>query len=207
MTQREKNKEIKRTSIIETAEELFGEVGYKKTSMDEIAKRSHTTKRTVYQYFTNKGDLFFAIALKGFKLLLEYTTEMIEDKESGYEKICESSNAYLRFYNTHPRLFLLVAQVGEIQNEVRDSPYHDEWILFQKNLFTDFVSIIQLGKDDGSIRADFELPSGAYSIAFLRAGFLQFIARNGASLLKEFDLEREQFIKSSIDLIYRSLKA
>lgn len=48
----------KREIVIETARELFKRYGYKKVTMDEIAKESNVTKKTIYTYFKDKESLF-----------------------------------------------------------------------------------------------------------------------------------------------------
>jgi AcrR family transcriptional regulator len=46
--------------ILRAAFQTFGERGFDKASMDEVAERASTTKRTVYAHFTNKETLFRA---------------------------------------------------------------------------------------------------------------------------------------------------
>ena len=48
---------MKEEQIIETARTLFHKFGFKKVSMDEIAKEAGVTKRTIYMYFSSKEDL------------------------------------------------------------------------------------------------------------------------------------------------------
>ena len=43
--------------ILKSSRELFTNYGYKKVSMDEIAKASGVTKKTVYSYFKDKASL------------------------------------------------------------------------------------------------------------------------------------------------------
>ena len=58
-------KEKKRRRIVEAAAALFVEQGYRKTSMDEIARRAHVAKGTLYLYAKTKADLLVqAIALE-----------------------------------------------------------------------------------------------------------------------------------------------
>ena len=47
----------KKEAVIKSARELFCTHGYKKVSMDEIAKKSGVTKKTIYSYFKDKNDL------------------------------------------------------------------------------------------------------------------------------------------------------
>lgn len=47
----------KKDEILKSARELFTNYGYKKVSMDEIAKNANVTKKTVYSYFNDKESL------------------------------------------------------------------------------------------------------------------------------------------------------
>lgn len=49
--------ENKKEQVVNTARELFSYRGYRKVSMDEIARVSGVTKRTIYRYFKDKDDL------------------------------------------------------------------------------------------------------------------------------------------------------
>ena len=55
----------KRERILQSATELFVRFGYRKTSMDEVARRAGIAKGTVYLYYRNKAELVFhAVALE-----------------------------------------------------------------------------------------------------------------------------------------------
>lgn len=47
----------KKEEVITAARDLFKIYGYKKVSMDEIAKKSNVTKKTIYTYFKDKDEL------------------------------------------------------------------------------------------------------------------------------------------------------
>ena len=59
-----------RENILWAAREVFLEAGYERASMDVVASRAKTTKRTVYAHFANKEALFLAVLnlLTGFFL-------------------------------------------------------------------------------------------------------------------------------------------
>lgn len=50
--------EARRQAIIDTATELFQEMGYERTSMNEVARRMGGSKATLYNYFASKEALF-----------------------------------------------------------------------------------------------------------------------------------------------------
>jgi AcrR family transcriptional regulator len=50
--------EDRRQAIMHAAVKVFGEVGYERASMNEIAARVGFSKATIYSYFPSKEDLF-----------------------------------------------------------------------------------------------------------------------------------------------------
>jgi AcrR family transcriptional regulator len=53
--------EAKRETILDTAAEVFMELGFERTSMSEIAARMGGSKATLYSYFPSKEELFFEV--------------------------------------------------------------------------------------------------------------------------------------------------
>lgn len=87
----------KKAKIIEAARILFTEYGYKKVSMDEIAKQANVTKRTIYHYFKDKNELFqyfVSEELETMKKVFEAASE--EDKPIS-EKIINGLQKVLKF--------------------------------------------------------------------------------------------------------------
>ncbi len=62
-----------REHILWTAREVFLEAGFERTSMEVVAKRAGTTKRTLYGHFANKEALFLAV----FEMLRGYFLERL----------------------------------------------------------------------------------------------------------------------------------
>lgn len=53
--------QTRRNAILEEALGLFKELGYERTSMNELAKRLGGSKTTLYGYFASKEELFVAV--------------------------------------------------------------------------------------------------------------------------------------------------
>ncbi|RSZ39579.1 MULTISPECIES: TetR/AcrR family transcriptional regulator [unclassified Variovorax] len=53
--------EARRNAILEAAVALFRELGYERSSMNELAKRLGGSKATLYGYFASKEELFAAV--------------------------------------------------------------------------------------------------------------------------------------------------
>jgi AcrR family transcriptional regulator len=61
--------------MLHAAKAVFLEVGFERASMDRIAERAGTTKRTLYAHFANKDNLFLAV----FDLVLELQASHLKD--------------------------------------------------------------------------------------------------------------------------------
>ena len=53
--------------IIASAEELFMQYGIRSVTMDDVARQSSMSKKTIYQYFDNKDSLVLAVAVGHFE--------------------------------------------------------------------------------------------------------------------------------------------
>jgi len=76
---RERNKERRRTTILNCAYELFAERGYAATTIADIAAAADIAPRTVSLYFPTKQD----IVLDGVMSLLQPLNDAIEHLEPG----------------------------------------------------------------------------------------------------------------------------
>lgn len=56
-----RNKEQKRERIVRAAARVFAERGYTRTTISRIAQEAGVGKGTVYEYFSSKEELFFAV--------------------------------------------------------------------------------------------------------------------------------------------------
>ena len=54
--------EATREALVETARRLFGRQGFNATSLDEIVKEAGVTKGALYHHFSDKEELFKAVA-------------------------------------------------------------------------------------------------------------------------------------------------
>ncbi|MFB9902847.1 TetR/AcrR family transcriptional regulator [Allokutzneria oryzae] len=88
---REERSAAKRAEIVAAARKVFTTHGYLGTSMDAVAAAAGASKRTVYQYFADKEELFTAVVL--------------ETVDRGYE-----------FFRPH---ILTLAETDDLENALR----------------------------------------------------------------------------------------
>lgn len=104
---------MKEEQIIEAARELFTSYGYKRVSMDEIAKKANVTKKTVYSYFKSKEELlkyFINEEIKTMKKIVEKT----EKQEVTYSEKIHNVIYKLLVYKGESKFLKSIMREGEI---------------------------------------------------------------------------------------------
>jgi len=206
LPRREREKLAREADILAAAEKLFTQHGFEQVTMDAVAKEADFTKRTLYQYFPSKEDLFFAVVLRGFQQMFAYMGGASEQGTNGFEKLRLAAHAYYQFYKDHPGTFRLMAYVGYVKSKGTRSPRREEWMKFDDHIFQAFAQLIESGKTDGSLRADLDATQTAYALAFLLTGFLNMLFVAGTTFTAHFALNEETFSMSTLDLLLGSVR-
>jgi AcrR family transcriptional regulator len=81
------DKEEYRKEIIISSGRLFSRYGFKKTTLEEIAKALKIGKSSVYYYFKSKEEIFEAVVLHEANILRNELTTTIKSVESPVDKM------------------------------------------------------------------------------------------------------------------------
>ena len=73
--------------IIEVAEQLFAQYGFLKTTMEDIAKKVHMGKSSVYYYFKSKEDIFAEVIRKDTINFQQKLNDAISNADTPEDKI------------------------------------------------------------------------------------------------------------------------
>ncbi|WFA08564.1 TetR/AcrR family transcriptional regulator [Tissierella sp. Yu-01] len=137
--------EIKYDRLMEKAEELFCQLGYKAVSMDEIAAAAGISKMTIYKYFSSKEDLFFKVVESVSDRAYIKLENLITNVDGTIEKI----DAMLNFSLDITNLFSVV-----FYKDVMENKYIAEKLVETKKIKSRkiFTEIITNGIEKGEIR-------------------------------------------------------
>lgn len=108
IARKELEKERRRNDILNAAEKLFFSKGYENVSLKDIAKEVKLGRSTLYLYFENKEELFFAVVLRGTRILNTMVKVETKKVETGFEKLAAFRNAYYEFskeYSDYLRVY------------------------------------------------------------------------------------------------------
>jgi TetR/AcrR family transcriptional regulator of autoinduction and epiphytic fitness len=123
MSGRKRDTSKKRTSILDAAKEAFIKDGYDNASMDRIAELAGASKRTVYNHFPSKEDLFRAMLGR----LMEETIHLKQ----------------VRYDATRP----LATQLGEFADAKQAISRNPSWLGMIKVTIGVFIGNPELGRE------------------------------------------------------------
>jgi AcrR family transcriptional regulator len=78
-----------RELLVEAARQLFAKKGAENVTMNDIARASHKGRRTIYTYFKNKEDLYWAVAETELDRLSDMMQQAANKNISPDQKIIE----------------------------------------------------------------------------------------------------------------------
>jgi AcrR family transcriptional regulator len=165
---RQREREQRRTEILDAAERLFFSRRYEEVSMEEIARSVELNKATIYLYFANKEALYAAIVLRGIAILAGKYRECMAKDVPGIVKVALMGQAYYRFSQEYPEYLRMIHFYGTEQFSA-ENPCTAEIGKGYGTCRLVLRDALQEGIRDGSIRADIDpfLASMYLMIAFM----------------------------------------
>ena len=103
----------KRLQILEAAEALFAEQGVETTSMDAISARAEVSKRTVYNHFATKDELFQAIMMRMFERQVDDEVVVFSKDQPVADQLTQIAASEVARLSSEG--FIKLAKVGFIQ--------------------------------------------------------------------------------------------
>ncbi len=205
-SKRELNKAKKKALLMDATERLFIQKGFENTSIDEVAKEAGLTKRTLYQYFRSKEDLFYAVALKGARQLTFAYEEAMSRGDNALEKIRLANQAYLQFYMNYPGMFRLLNYKPANQKNSDESPHYREMGTLDGIRMKHYGDLVAAGKSDGSINTNLDMKKAVFFPFFLAFSLLYTVSSTDKSMWDMLELNENEFLRFSIELLADALK-
>lgn len=204
-------KEKQRINILQGAEQAFLENGIFNTSMEDIARGSGVTRRTLYRYFETREDLACEVLLKLAEQWNGIHREIYGTLHgSGIERLEQFLYGLINYMKDH-RDFMRFT--GEFDFYFKDdNPHKSQEDLLRRydstlHLSEDLIgSILRMGIEDGSILIDDDLKLLICTITNVLWSFGQRIAIRGEGIEKEFGVDPMDMIFCQVDFYIKGLK-
>lgn len=217
---REREKKQRQQDIINAAEKLFFSKGFDNVSMKDIASEVELSKATLYLYFQNKESLFFAIVLRGTRILNSMVKDAVENEIKGIDKVAAFRNAYndfteqyhdyIQIYNYFQsgRFNLTDNSFKKKENKRTKSdvsmPYVSECAMeilkLRNERFSILCDSVQKGIDDETIREDVNPVEVAVLLSSISKS-LSNIPSDREKILQNNGISHEKYFEDVEDLI------
>jgi AcrR family transcriptional regulator len=208
---KEREKQQRRTDIIDAAEKVFASKGIDATTMDEVAELAELSKGTLYLYFKTKDELYFGVATRGFRVLSGLFDQAVTRASTGIEKIREMGQAYLAFSRDHPHYYAAVTYYGDSDIDWDDnhsSPNGMECHEQGTRTLAYLEQAIEAGMADGSLRKDLNPTLTSLWLWLQLAGTIQFIStRKGDHIVREYGVSSDEVLDESMNLALSAIAA
>ena len=205
---KEREKQQRKTEIIEAAEKVFFSNGFENSTMDDIAKEVELSKGTLYLYFSSKDDLLRIIVQKSISKLHELFLEHTAKEKDGLCKIRATGEAFIRFYHEFRDYYnIMMYHNSHFAVEPSDCTLCSE-INEQKMMHNKFmIDVLEAGIKDGSIRKDLDAKKTSLLLWGETMGVLQLTSMNNNFIENSFGIKKEELISYFFEFTYKALKA
>lgn len=177
-------KALRKQQILQAAVEVFGKDSFENANISEIARKASVAEGTIYQYFKNKQDLFFAIPRERTKAFSEELDQHLQGVTDAREKIRRFVWYYLYFFKTNPDYARSLMLEMRVSRDFKKSGSYKGIRRFTQQA----LEILKEGQEQGVIRRDVDL----YLTRQLLLGILEHVVTRW--LLKG---ERDDMLKSN----------
>ncbi len=164
----------KRERIIEVAQKTFARFGFKKTSIDDVAKGAGVAKGTVYLAVKSKGELYYEVLLRELRDWQAEIVRTIDPSMPADQQLIFAARLGLESLQKRPLLQELF-DLGAV-NLVPD--LRDRLESLREGGVQLTASILRKGMDDGLFRRDFDVEAVATVLLDLQMATILFHVRD-----------------------------
>lgn len=205
---KEREKEQRKSAILDAAEKIFFSKGLHQATMDDVAEEAELSKGTLYLYFKSKEDLYLGIACRALSLLESMFIEAVKPYKTGLEKVKAIGRAYYRYSQEYSHYFNMIMhyEISQVVQTFSEEMLKQCHQMGQKVMKV-VSEAVQTGRTDRTIRTDLDPVITAYLLQGTSTGIIQLITREQQHI-KEFEkFNVNDLMSSFMDLMYHALKA
>lgn len=143
------------SAILQAAERLFGEKGYRGVSIDEIADAAGVSKGLVFYHFTSKKALVEHIFRDALTTVLTRWDAIAESNESARAKLGAAVQACFDIFNSRPYLLRIAFFEAIFEDDMKDimAKVSEETVLRMEKLVKDGIASGEFRPVDSRVTA------------------------------------------------------
>jgi len=202
LSRKERERLLKKAEIINSGIKLFACNGYEGTTLEDIAEAAEFGKGTIYNYFSNKEELFISIIDEITKNHLRILADIDSSESTFLGFITKLTKEMLRFLREDYYSFLLLVRTKTDMNAVKhinNSKFIVKYFTESRNIFDKQIKSAIKNKEINEINTD------SFMILYRSIIFSYFYSIMNYCELQKTDMAKEgEFILS---VLFNGIKA
>ena len=176
----------KRDSILKSAVQAFGRLGFRKVSIDEIARNAGVAKGTVYLACDSKEDLYYQAVLREVREFLAACSRNVDPSAPADELLMQCTREGLSLMVRHPLVRDLLAWRMDVLPD-----YRERFEQVREMTVLAIAEILRIGVRQGVFRDDLEIEGTAALLRDIQAsGYLFYVMRGESGGDYDYYVER-----------------
>jgi TetR/AcrR family transcriptional regulator len=180
--------------------------------MEDIARNAELSKGTLYTYFSNKPSLFYAVVIKGMKLLRDSFKTAVEKEPNGLGKVKSIIQAYYDYIQVNAEYYRLnvIARTNRFTRMLESTNTNlkiddvKEYTDLTRELLEIMIKIVTLGIKDGTLRKELDIIQTVMFLGSAIENSVQISSINRI-LMQMYGFTEEQYLHHSIDIILKGI--
>lgn len=152
LSRKEREKRMRQQEILKAARELFVSKGYRETTLEEIAHQAEFGKGTLYNYFTNKDEIFHAIIDQSIEETIGIAREAAASKGGIREKLTSFALQTIRYVKENGELLHIIYHELHRSATPENRPKVHDMFRRAHSVWGSLGGILQEGIDAGVVR-------------------------------------------------------
>ena len=143
----------RKRQILESAARLFSSRRYDEVLMDDIAQEANVAKGTLYSYFSDKEELYFAVVFDGISNLNERLQTKVDMETTPEKRLREMIYAIVSFFKQN-RFFFRLMSIEDSKSERGKGINRQRWFEERRKQMDAIETALQSGAEEGAFEIE-----------------------------------------------------
>jgi len=202
---RKREKDQRRSAILNAARKLFFEKGFRYVTVENIARKAELSKGSIYLYFSSKEEIYTQILLNDIDKFNKKSSLIFQNGKSAAELVMDFAFIYVDFFLNDRELFRIMMTFMLHTEDMNLAETVNQHIIEVTNNTVKIIeTILQQGIEKVEFPSDINLRLSRNAMWGLLNGIISLHLFTGKEAHKEERIRSA--VKASLDIFINGLK-
>ena len=202
---RKREKDQRRSAILNAARKLFFEKGFRYVTVENIARKAELSKGSIYLYFSSKREIYTQILLNDIDKFNKKSSLIFQNGKSAAELVMDFAFIYVDFFLNDRELFRIMMTFMLHTEDMNLAETVNQHIIEVTNNTVKIIeTILQQGIEKGEFPSDINLRLSRNAMWGLLNGIISLHLFTGKEAHKEERIRSA--VKASLDIFINGLR-